>query len=406
MLCVPECNQQHFAQCLTLRGCSVNTYIDCYTPLLHAIHNGDAVCVRNLVAIGADVNLTSKGGITPLYKSLEVPQETGITHILVEAGADVNEEYPTGDTPLIDALYYHTDLLAKFLLAHSPDVNKVSRNGDTALYVAVSHGMESVVKLLLEAGALPDVVVHRGLYCGTYGDNALCNALAKGLLPIADLLLAAHADINLPSARGTPLVISAYVGVPEQTQQLLRMNAQVNVKRDTTLKDIVTGYHLVRCVPICYMLLYIAGEKLNYFQSLDFVKEFIDLGCEWFLREVFLPGDILRDDIKRFLGTYKYMREGDMMHRAVQDDTDKQRCVQFFEYIHENNFTLKGITRQCIRKYLLATMSCNNLFTQVAELVVTEQIPKVLGEYLLYGFCLAENVVNMYNVCSNRVNDV
>ncbi len=373
---------------LLCSGGSVNSYIKNYTPLLCAIQCTDIMYVQKLIALGADVNLPARNGLTPLYMSMGVPWTMGMTQRLVKAGADVNREYVTGDTPLIQALGSHATLQAKLYLEHGAHVNQISSNGETALYVATSEGLNCLVEALLEHAADPNIMANTE----TFGeDYPLHCALASGFCDIAVTLLEANANINAVAAEGTPLVISARNGLPLMTQRLLRMNALVNVVEDTT----INGYHAEVCVPPCYVLLYIAGEEMNYFNSCDFLGEFLDLKCEWFLRKVLLPTDVSKQWVQRFIRNYVYLEPGEEIYPRVQSVADQERSLQFIEHIYDKNFTLQASARRWVRKYMIASKPSDNLFRKVRQLVDESHISYIVGKYLLFDHELTDDIMEI-----------
>ncbi len=71
---------------------------------------------------------------------------------------------PYGNTYLHWAIQAGIELAPlKTLLNCTRDVNAVNSSGETALYRAVWYGKETLVKLLLERGADPNVATHEGL---------------------------------------------------------------------------------------------------------------------------------------------------------------------------------------------------------------------------------------------------
>jgi hypothetical protein len=72
---------------------------------------------------------------------------------LIASGADPNMSTAFGDTPLIAAARHGHDAIIELLLAHGADVHFQDRDGDTALSVAIHHGRESTVALLKDQGA-------------------------------------------------------------------------------------------------------------------------------------------------------------------------------------------------------------------------------------------------------------
>ena len=212
--------------------------------------------------------------------------------------------------------------------------------------------MEDIVRLLLNGGVEVNMTVrHSPEECEWEGaasedeweDTALNTALVNGHYNIADMFLHVDANINVASYDGTPLTISTYVGQPEITQCLLRKNVLVNVAKDLTTRHEYSGYHMDRCVPACYVLVYIAGEQLSYFDSLDFFKDFIDCDFDWFLSKILLPTDISQGSTNRYLRNYVYDEEGDTVRRGEQNDRDRERAARFIDEIYEKNFKLKAI---------------------------------------------------------------
>ena len=368
-------------------GGSVNAYLGNFTPLLWAIRYGDREYVRCLISMGADVNLVSKGGASPLFKSLEQGRNTGITQLLVESGADCNKEFFTGDTALIDAIDNGLDDVAQHLIRHGADVNHYSSNSETALFHAVGDGTRDEVRFLLKAGANPNIP-------DKYNGMPINVAISNGWLDCANMLLSANAEINVPSfdGSGTPLTISAFVGMPEMTQKVLQRNARVNIIEEGPFEP-GFGYHQDWCVPPCYIYLYVAGEKLKYFESLEFITDFIDLECEWFLTQILLPSEISKDPLKTHITNFVHIYEEKQnkvvqwVRPRVQNDRDIEKNLQFFTKIHESNFSLKTICRKSVRKLLLQHDTHENLFNRIPKL----QIPKELGQYLLYDVNLDDD---------------
>ena len=385
------------------KGECVNDYLNSRaTPLIIAISNMDISYVQKLISAGADVNLPTKEGVTPVCLSLqslslETPEYIHILHALLEAGADAGKGCVIGDTPLIHAVEQQSKVAAGWLMSYGADVDGLSRNGETALHYAARRGKEDSVIFLLEAGAKLNIPSWTS--GERYGAYPLTSALFRKCHHIVLMLLGAGAEINVVSAQGCPLTMSAWIGWPQLTQYLLRKNAFVNIAKGITAKDLIgnniTRFHKDSCVPPCYVLLYIAGEQLDYFESLEFLKEFSELGCEWFLRKILLPTDISRERVNTYVRNFIYREEDDDTVRTVQNHRDKERSSQFIRYIHEHNFTLRAIARRAVRTHLLVSNPPYSLFTKVDHLVRMQQIPLELREYLLYGFNIREQNIGM-----------
>jgi ankyrin repeat protein len=114
------------------------------TPILRAAKAGDAVVVRLLLDIGADVKLSTRGGINPL---------------MAAANVGTREEDTTGrrktEAEAIETI--------QLCLAAGVDVNAVDGSGRTAVFGAAMWGLDQVVKFLAEHGATLDIKDKRGL---------------------------------------------------------------------------------------------------------------------------------------------------------------------------------------------------------------------------------------------------
>src|SRR5882672_2036893 len=96
-----------------------------WTPLLHAIHKGEAEAAHLLVERGADVNATANNGLTPL--------------IAAAGGCDCDS--PRGDKDL-DEIFFE-------LLAKGADPRAEMSNHTNALVNAVAAGRTAIVRALL-----------------------------------------------------------------------------------------------------------------------------------------------------------------------------------------------------------------------------------------------------------------
>jgi ankyrin repeat protein len=82
---------------------------------------------------------------------------------MAEKGADVDAEYPSGQTPLFAAANHNDVALAEALLAKRADVNHTSRNGNTPLHSAAINFRKEVASYLIEHGAKLDARNKKGL---------------------------------------------------------------------------------------------------------------------------------------------------------------------------------------------------------------------------------------------------
>ncbi len=149
-------------------------------------HYADFDMAKTLINAGADVNLPSNNGLTPLLVATalagelqkqkiatepeNVPQEIKnaklkeqteflmarsqkLLQLLIDSGADVNQETPRG-TPLMSAATSELNLpIVETLLKTGAKVNQRDRFGRTALFYAAAFGCDSMTTFLLKSGA-------------------------------------------------------------------------------------------------------------------------------------------------------------------------------------------------------------------------------------------------------------
>ena len=145
------------------------------TALMWAAAQGNPEVVRLLLAHGADVRARSttyplpvslgsrdaehgRGGVmvpqrgfTPLLFAARLGRIEN-ARLLLDAGADVNEKAPTGESALVVASFSDQGAVARFLLERGANANGADA-GYTALHAAVLRGDVELVKALSARGA-------------------------------------------------------------------------------------------------------------------------------------------------------------------------------------------------------------------------------------------------------------
>lgn len=109
---------------------------DGQTPFLRAALSGDVTAMRILLKKGADPNLATKEGTTPLMAAAGINWVVGQTH-------------SRPDDDYLNA--------ARLCLERGADVNAVNSQGFTAMHGAANRGFDAMIKLLVEHGARVDV---------------------------------------------------------------------------------------------------------------------------------------------------------------------------------------------------------------------------------------------------------
>ena len=210
-----------------------------------------------LIRAGADVNVVTDLGVTPLWVASENGSPDMVARLL-RAEANPNPALRSGETPLMTAARTGNPDVVRLLLADGADVNAPTGEGphghQTALMWAVAQQHPAVVEVLLASGA--DVHARSSIYTATVkttrdtandgtaclpreecytidvqlgGSTALLFAARVGDLASAQLLLAAGADVNDLTPRGTSaLVVAAHSGHGELAAFLLGEGADPN----------------------------------------------------------------------------------------------------------------------------------------------------------------------------------
>jgi ankyrin repeat protein len=90
---------------------------------------------------------------------------------LIDAGADLNSEAEDrGTTPLMDAAASgHTELI-RHLIDLNAELEHMSRDGQTAVVLAVGNGREDAAVVLIQAGANVDTKDKLGMSARKYAD--------------------------------------------------------------------------------------------------------------------------------------------------------------------------------------------------------------------------------------------
>jgi uncharacterized protein len=111
------------------------------TPLQRAALAGDVAGMRLLMAKGADPNLKSHAGVTPLMAA------AGMGWVL-------NQTYTESDDAVLDAV--------KLCVEKGADVNAATSAGITAVHAAANRGLNRVIEFLARHGAKLDVKDFQG----------------------------------------------------------------------------------------------------------------------------------------------------------------------------------------------------------------------------------------------------
>jgi ankyrin repeat protein len=164
--------------------------------MLAAARFGQTEAVQRLIAAGADVNLSSNRGRTPLHCAAEGGY-TDMAKSLLNAGANVEVEAVGGATALVAACFNGNTDIVKALLEHGADANAAGPYGNCLSYAAKRASVE-IVKMLLAHGAHPNVRAEHGLT----PLMAVAESGSRRAGEVAEILIAAGADPKAKTSEG------------------------------------------------------------------------------------------------------------------------------------------------------------------------------------------------------------
>ncbi|KAL8919594.1 MAG: hypothetical protein Q9172_004922 [Xanthocarpia lactea] len=193
-----------------------------WTALIIAANQGYVPAVTLLLRSGADVNLSSRDGWSPLHWSCKDGNET-VVRILLDHGAkpDANQ---CGWTPMLIAAKHGYMTVVQTLAKVGVNINAEDYYGRRALHWAAKYGLEVMVRLLIDEGADLNAV-------DNWGRTALIWAVSNKRHAITKLLLASGANVDVDTLDGsTALHLAVFLQDEEIVQQLLDNRANVEAK--------------------------------------------------------------------------------------------------------------------------------------------------------------------------------
>ncbi|TKY61090.1 Potassium channel SKOR [Spatholobus suberectus] len=237
LLEVKDLNLQHKLLVSDFNLTIGNLETELATRMNCAAHDGHLDIVKHFIGFGADPNKTDYDGRTPLHISASKGY-VDISSFLVEKGVNINSADKFGTTPLLEAIKNgHEEVasvlvnagailtiddvgnflcmtvakkeldLLKRVLAYGINPNAKNYDQRTALHIAASEGLFTMVELLLEAGASV-------LSKDRWGNTPLHEAHTGGnrnmikMLEVAKVSQLAELSNNIHGTQATPMLQS------------------------------------------------------------------------------------------------------------------------------------------------------------------------------------------------------
>jgi ankyrin repeat protein len=230
-----------------------------FSPLLYAVENKRKPIVEYLVSKG--VNIDEKNGHlgnTALIKACEFGS-LDIAKVLVDAGANINLKSKAGFTPLFYAVQKNHKPVVEYLISKGVNVDeKNGQEGSSALYQASYDGLLEIVTMLVDAGAdvhlkpthgysilyaafqnnhkpIMEYLISKGARVdeknGPIEITVLYQACTESSLDIITLFVDAGADVNSKTKAGyTPLFLAVQNKRKPIVEYLISKGARINEK--------------------------------------------------------------------------------------------------------------------------------------------------------------------------------
>jgi len=234
----------------------------------------DADEVETTSALPANAN--AKGGLTALMVATR-EGSLPIMKMLLDGGADINQQSGNGSTPLLVAVQNGDAAADRLLLEAGANVNITNGKGWTPLYLAVKArtrergtvpspvidpiAMMDVIKLIVDKGA--DVNARLKANTDSYGATtwlveggatALLRASFCGDLEVMKLLMAHGADPLITTNDGTTTLMAlagvgygdgftSDFGPPEQSVEAMKLLLDAGVPINAVTKEKITALH-------------------------------------------------------------------------------------------------------------------------------------------------------------------
>ena len=124
--------------------------------------------VHEFLAAGMSINSRDDTG-TPMLNIACRNDNFEFVQMMLDLGAELNAvSEDRGYTAVMDAVWRGNEKITKYLISKGADLNTINKEGQNNLILAVGANRESLVKLLAENGADPDVKDMMGMSAYNY----------------------------------------------------------------------------------------------------------------------------------------------------------------------------------------------------------------------------------------------
>eukprot|EP01119_Soliformovum_irregulare_P003116 TRINITY_DN1341_c0_g1_i1.p1 TRINITY_DN1341_c0_g1~~TRINITY_DN1341_c0_g1_i1.p1 ORF type:complete len:1290 (+),score=340.11 TRINITY_DN1341_c0_g1_i1:82-3951(+) len=211
------------------------------TRLHAACTSGNLAEVFQLVARGADINLTDKAGWTPLHCASHSKSKDIFKYLSDQDDIDVHVKTDSGATPLhyfcryFDGKIYdeEEDHVVEKLIHRGALVNETTSNAETPLHNACWSGNLGIVRVLVQQGAEINCL-------NKVGETPLMWAVRGHHLDIVQYLLSVHARTDIVGKNGNLLNVAQQSDAPPEMLRLLNSVSEGVLFGQIPLSEVAT----------------------------------------------------------------------------------------------------------------------------------------------------------------------
>ena len=192
------------------------------TPLDFAAATKQPEVVTALLAYNADPNILHNRSIRSALTIATMNGNAEVVRLLLEAGANVNQQSDNKNFPLQYAFVSNLEHVLRILMEYNPMTDLVNNHGNTALHRIHSGTSVSIVKILINNGADPNIR-------NNDQDTGICNAARFNNSAVLKYL-AQKAELDVVGTKhGGPLLIACYESNLHLVKILVDAGADVNL---------------------------------------------------------------------------------------------------------------------------------------------------------------------------------
>ena len=319
----------------------------------------DTQCIHLLIENNADVNLVDKNKCNVLMQYLirwEEPDKQPILNLLINAGCQLDTKEKNGYNVLHLATNCWSTFLVQTFINHGVDVNEVTGDNHTPLYVLANDWAYNkdksieVAKCLLNNGANPNAT------------HPLSVAAAYNRIKLVEILLQCGADINdVHPNYGTVLFNAGVVGNHAMVKLALSYKAKVNI---ANIPEADFPEHPEHSDKYALMLMFAAGELYPFFESSDpcvpttIIRAQNDHSLKNHCRRVIRNQIIMTNKHENlFEATPKLGLPALMQKYIVHEISLSEGKKEYFESVEEKEEYDEEDTRPCVYEIAIRWMS-------------------------------------------------